>query len=91
MHPSDSILLGYQVSDFNFDDSKRFPENCTAFLANVKDIDPEMAAILMTNWDKLLTVVRDGERDTKARTTFNEAIVAALDDLITPETEAEDD
>jgi len=74
------------MSDFTFDGSKRFPENCAKFLESVKDIDPEMTEILKANWDKLLAVVREGERDTKARTTFNEAIAAALDDLLTQET-----
>jgi len=48
-----------------------------------------MTEILIANWDKLIAVVREGERDTKARTTFNEAIAAALDDLLTQETEQE--
>lgn len=77
------------MSDFIFDDSKRFSGNCTAFVESVKDIDPEMAAILEANWAKLLAVVCDGERDTKARTTFNEAIAAALDEILTQHVEAE--
>lgn len=77
------------MPDFFFDDSKRFSDNCTAFLESVTEIDPEMAAILAANWAKLLAVVRDGERDTKARTTFNEAIAAALDETLTQNTEAE--
>jgi len=77
------------MSDFTFDEGKRFPENCADFLESVKDIDPDMAEILKANWDTLLAVVREGERDTKARTTFNEAIAAALDDLLTQETDEE--
>lgn len=77
------------MTDFNFDAGKRFTENCADFLESVKDIDPEMAAILEANWDKLLAVVREGERDTKARTTFNEAIAAALDDHLTQEVDEE--
>lgn len=77
------------MSDFIFDDSKRFSDNCTAFLESIKDIDPEMAAILEANWAKLLAVVRDGERDTKARTTFNEAIADSLDEILTQNAEAE--
>lgn len=50
-----------------------------------------MAAILEANWSKLLAVVCDGERDTKARTTFNEAIAAALDDRLVKDAEAESD
>ena len=75
------------MADFNLDGSKRFPENCDDFLESVTDIDSEMAEILKTNWDKLLAVVHEGERDTRARTTFNEAIAAALDDLLTQETD----
>lgn len=77
------------MSDYIFDDSKRFADNCTDLLESLKDIDPEMAAFLEANWDKLLAVVCEGERDTKARTTFNEAIAVALDDLLTTDTEAE--
>lgn len=77
------------MSDFTFDGNKRFPENCAEFLESVKDIDPEMAEILKANWGKLLAVVREGERDIKARTTFNEAIAAALDDLLTQKTDEE--
>lgn len=87
----DDVQLGHQVSDFIFDDSKRFADNCAAFLESVKEIDPEMAALLEANWCKLLAVVCDGERDSKARTTFNEAIAAALDDLLTQDAEAEDE
>ena len=77
------------MSDFSFDGSKRFAENCAEFLESVKDIDPEMAQILNANWDELLAVVQEGERDTKARTNFNEAIAAALDDLLAQETNEE--
>lgn len=75
------------MTNFIFDASKRFPDNSVAFLESIKDIDFEMASILEQNWDKLLAVVIEGERDTKARTTFNEAIAIALDGLLNPETE----
>ena len=77
------------MTDFSFDEGKRFTDNCADFLESVKDIDPEMASILEQNWDKLLTVVMEGERDTKARTTFNEAIAKALDGLLAPKAEEE--
>ena len=77
------------MTTFNFDPLKRFSDNGTEFLESVKDIDPEMASILEQNWGKLLDVVIEGERDTKARTTFNEAIAKALDGLLTPKTEEE--
>jgi hypothetical protein len=37
------------MTDFYLDGEERFHENCTAFLASVKEIDPEMAAILESN------------------------------------------
>ena len=77
------------MTDFTLDGNKRFGENATDFLENIKEIDPEMAAILEANWDKLLSVVRGGERDTKARTAFNEAIATALDDFLTQKDDAE--
>ena len=77
------------MSDFIFSDNKRFSDNCAAFLESVKGIDPEMAELLEANWGSLLAVVGDGERDSKARTAFNEAIAAALDDLLSQGAEAE--
>ena len=77
------------MSDFKFDAGKRFADNASAFLENVEDIDPEMASILKGNWDNLIAVVAEGERDTKARTSFNETIAEALDDLLKVETEEE--
>lgn len=79
------------MTDFTLDGSKRFGENCSDFLESVKDIDAEMAEILEANWDQLLYVVRDGDRDSKSRTSFNEAIAVALDKLLSEETDAEDE
>ena len=70
------------MTDFKIDGGKRFTENCADFLESVKDIDPEMAEILKANWEVLQSVVREGERDTKARLTFNEAVAASLDNLL---------
>lgn len=70
------------MTEFVMDGDKRFPENCAAFLESIKEIDPEMAEILNANWESLLKVVAAGERDTKARTTFNEAVAAALDEFL---------
>lgn len=81
--------MGGNLTDFSFDDSKRFHENCTAFLESIKEIDPEMAAIFGAHWDKLLPVVHQGDRDTKARTAFNEDIATALDELLRQDAEAE--
>lgn len=73
------------MADFSFDSSKSFEENRSDFLESTKAIDTEMAKLLITHSDKLISVVQEGERDAKARTTFNEAIVAALDYLLTKE------
>ena len=77
------------MTEFLFDDSKRFPDNCAGFLESTKDIDPKMAETLEANWDKILAVVHDGERDTKARLAFNETIAAVLDELLAQEIEVE--
>jgi hypothetical protein len=77
------------MTAFNFDSLKRFPDNSAAFLESVKDIDPAMASILENNWDKLLDVVIKGERNTRARADFNEAIVIALDGLLSARAEEE--
>lgn len=74
---------------FTLDESKRFHDNAIAFLEKVKEIDPDMAKILEANWDQLLSIVQAGERDTKARTAFNESIAAALDTSISQEVEKE--
>jgi hypothetical protein len=68
-----------------FDEAKSFTENCEAFLASIKAVDSEMAAILRDNWDSLVAVVRNGDRDSKARSEFNAAIAKALDALATPD------
>lgn len=77
------------MTDFLFDCAKSFEENRNDFLENIKDIDAEMAKVFTAHSDKLISVVREGERDTKARTVFNESIAAALDDLLTQETAEE--
>ena len=77
------------MTDFSFDADKRFTDNASAFLKSVEDIDPEMASTLKQNWDSLL-VVMQGERDTKARTTFNEAIASALDGVFPASKTAEE-
>lgn len=75
--------------DFSFDSKKRFEENLTDFLETTKSIDAEMAEVLTDHCNKLMSVVREGERDTKARTSFNEAIVATLDSLLAKDIDAE--
>ena len=72
------------MAGFRFDEGKRFAENCEAFLDAIKVEDPEMADILLDNWDALIAVVRDGERDSKARGEFNSAVASALDSLVNP-------
>ena len=70
---------------FAFDSSQTFEQNLESFLAERESADPELAAILRANIDKLRAIVVGGERDTKARATFNAAIEEALESLIAPE------
>lgn len=73
------------MADFRFDDAKSFAENCDAFLTTLEAIDAEMASILRDNWDALVAVVREGERDSKARGEFNASIATALDTFVAPD------
>ena len=50
----------------------------------LKRVDAEMASILRDNWDALTSVVREGERDAKARAEFNSSVATALDALVAP-------
>ena len=73
------------MPDFAFDASQSFEQNLERFLAERESADPELAAILRANIDKLRAIVVGGERDTRARATFNAAIEEALESLIAPE------
>lgn len=77
------------MTGFSFDRAKNYEENRNTFLEGTKDIDAEMAKVLIAHSDKLIPIVRKGERDTKARVAFNENIAAALDDLLTQEVDEE--
>ncbi len=70
------------MADFRFDQDRRFSENCDAFLNAIEVENSEMASILRTNWDLLITVVRGGEKDLNARSEFNAAVTNALDSLV---------
>ena len=67
---------------FRFDDGKSFEENCEAFLQAISADDPEMATILRGNWDALVSIVREGQRDSKARGDFNSKVASALDAFV---------
>ncbi len=71
-----------QTGNFRFDEAKSFSDNCDAFLSRLESIDAGMAAILRDNWDVLVAIVRQGERDSKARGEFNSKIMMALDSLV---------
>jgi hypothetical protein len=70
------------ANDFALDASKSFEENFEAFLAGLESVDKDMAAILHANADTLAKIVREGERDSNARATFNAEIAKALDTLV---------
>ncbi len=67
------------MADFRFDDNKSFDENCEAFLEVIKADDAEMAAILRNNWNALVSIVRERERDLNARSEFNTNVATVLD------------
>ena len=67
---------------FRFDDNRSFEENCDAFLEAVSTDDPEMATILRGNWDALVVIVHEGQRDSNARGDFNAKVASALDALV---------
>ena len=71
-----------QPESLRFDEARSFSTNCGAFLASLDKVDEDMAAILRDNWDLLVAVVRQGERDAKTRGEFNSKVAAALDSLL---------
>ena len=70
------------MAAFNFDDSKAFDDNWNSFIDELKSVDADMAGILAANKDKLAAIVRQGTRNTTARSAFNAEVVKALDALI---------
>jgi len=71
-----------QPASLRFDEAKSFAENCESFLVRLEEVDAEMAAILRGNWDALVAIVREGERESKARGEFNAKVALALDALV---------
>lgn len=69
------------IVDFRFDESMSFAENCEAFLQALESDAPEMANILRDNWDALVVIVQEGDRDLGARSDFNAKVALALDAL----------
>lgn len=78
------------TTNFRFDENKSFAENGEAFLDALVAQDPDMAAILRANWDRLLAIVRGGKRDHEARKEFNTKVISELDALVTPSVPRED-
>jgi len=75
---------GAHPASIRFDEAKSFSDNCRTFLASLETIDADMAIILRDNWATLIAVVREGERDSKARGEFNSKVASALDSLLKP-------
>lgn len=73
-----------QPASLRFDEAKGFSDNCRAFLVSLEKVDADMAVILRDNWDALVAVVREGERDSRARGEFNSKVASALDSLLLP-------
>ena len=53
-----------------------------AFLTAMDAMDADMGAILRANENKLVAIVREGNRNTQARSDFNTAVAKALDRLL---------
>ncbi len=73
-----------QPAGLRFDEAKSISDNCRTFLASLEKVDADMAIILRDNWAALIAVVREGERDSKARGEFNSKVASALDSLLKP-------
>lgn len=73
-----------ESASHHFDEAKGFSDNCRSFLASLEKVDADMAVVLRDNWNALVAVVREGERDSKARSEFNAKIASALDSLLKP-------
>ncbi len=73
-----------QPGTFRFDEAKSFSENCDAFVSSLESIDAGMAAILRDNWEALVAIVQQGERDSKGRGELNMKIAMALDSVVRP-------
>lgn len=67
---------------FGFDENKPFGANFEAFLSHMESVDVELAAILRANAAKLSVIVKNGERNSQARTEFNTIVAAALDKFV---------
>ena len=74
---------------FQLNESNSFTDNMTAFIAHMQSVDAEMANILQTNVDKLMLLVKDGNRNANARQNFNTAVIQALDLLIAQDLNSE--
>lgn len=72
------------MPDFRFNDDKSFAENCEGFLETLKSSDPDFAKILSDNWNVLVAIVHEGERNSRERGKFNAKVAAALDVLARP-------
>lgn len=73
------------VAAFEFAAEASREENVEAFLSHLDTIDPEMAALLRAHIGKLLPLPDDGARKNRARSSFNSAILAALEVLESPD------
>ena len=73
-----------EPASLRFDEARSFSDNCKALLARLEKVDAKMASILRDNWETLVVVVREGEKDSKARGEFNAKVALALDSLLQP-------
>ena len=74
---------------FRFSESNSFEINWEAFLVEMESVDADMADILRANKDKLVAIVRQGNRNANGRADFNASVMGALDRLLIPESQEE--
>ena len=74
---------------FRFGESSSFEINWEAFLVEMESVDADMADILRANKDKLVAIVRQGNRNANGRADFNASVMDALDRLLIPESQEE--
>lgn len=80
-----------QPISLRFDEAESFADNCEAFFERLKEVDAEMATILRGNWDAIVAIVHDGERDSKTRGELNAKVASALDALVAKPVEPKGD
>lgn len=76
------------MPEFEFQNGASFDENMEAFIDHLDEIDEEMSAVLRANLSLLVSIVKNGEKNSSARIKFNASVLAALDEILVAQTES---